>query len=222
PSALLGRAPRDRLQRRVPAGRRRRHRRRRGSARAHQPSAPGSPPGRRRGGVPLPPHADPPERLTVGDGVPAWAARRLWIADLRPWRRLELELPPGLGVLMGPNGAGKTTIVEAIVLACLGVSPRTSREAEAVRRGAEAFRVALALAGPEGEQRREIGYAPGRGRRLAVDGQPARSLGAWRGRRAVLGFLPDELRAGKGPPAARRPHPAPPPDAAWPGSAAAP
>ena len=109
-------------------------------------------------------------------------------------------------MLLGPNGAGKTTVVEAIVLACLGVSPRTSREAEAVRRGADAFHVALALAGPDGERRREIGYAPGRGRRLAVDGQPARSLGAWRERRAVLVFLPDELRAVKGPPAARRRH----------------
>jgi DNA replication and repair protein RecF len=92
------------------------------------------------------------------------------------------------------------------VLACLGVSPRTSREAEAVRRGAEAFHVALRLSGPAGDHRREIGYAPGRGRRLAIDGRPERSLGAWRERGAVLVFLPDELRAVKGPPAARRRH----------------
>lgn len=106
-------------------------------------------------------------------------------------------------VLVGPNGAGKTSVVEAVVLACLGVSPRTAREAEIVRRGAEALHVALDLDGPGGPRHREIGFAPGRGRRLRLDGEPVRSLGAWRAR-AVLVFLPDELRAVKGPPAARR------------------
>jgi DNA replication and repair protein RecF len=93
--------------------------------------------------------------------------------------------------------------VEAVTLGCLGVSPRTAREAEAVRRGAEALHVTLDLDGPGGLHRREIGFAPGRGRRLRVDGEPVRSLAAWRAR-AVLVFLPDELRAVKGPPAARR------------------
>jgi DNA replication and repair protein RecF len=125
------------------------------------------------------------------------------VADLRCWERAALDLPPGLVLVVGPNGAGKTSLVEAVTLACLGVSPRTARESEAVRRGAEALHVALELDGPGGLHRREIGIAPGRGRRLRLDGEPVRSLGAWRAR-AVLVFLPDELRAVKGPPAARR------------------
>ncbi|WP_217914306.1 AAA family ATPase [Miltoncostaea marina] len=136
-------------------------------------------------------------------GRPAWAARRLEVADLRPWRRAALDLPAGLVLLTGPNGAGKTSLVEAIVLGCLGVSPRTAREAEAVRRGAPALHVALELDGPAGLHRREIGFAAGRGRRLRLDGEPVRRLADWRAR-AVLVFLPDELRAVKGPPAARR------------------
>ena len=83
------------------------------------------------------------------------------------------------------------------------MSPRTAREAEIVRHGAEALHVALELEGPGGAHRREIGFAPGRGRRLRLDGEPVRSLAQWRAR-AVLVFLPDELRAVKGPPAARR------------------
>jgi DNA replication and repair protein RecF len=133
----------------------------------------------------------------------AWAARRLEVADVRCWRRAELDLPAGLVLITGPNGAGKTSLVEAVTLGCLGVSPRTAREAEVVRRGAEALHVALDLDGPAGRRRREIGFAPGRGRRLRLDGEPVRSLAAWRAR-AVLVFLPDELRAVKGPPAARR------------------
>ena len=79
---------------------------------------------------------------------------------MRPWRRAELELPDGLVAITGPNGAGKTSLVEAIVLGCLGVSPRTAREAEIVRRGAEALHVTLDLEGPAGANRREIGFAP--------------------------------------------------------------
>ncbi len=130
-------------------------------------------------------------------------ARRLELRDVRCWERVALELPPGLVLITGPNGAGKTSLVEGVVLGCLGVSPRTAREAEMVRRGAPALHVTLDLDGPGGVRTREIGFAPGRGRRLRIDGDPVRSLGSWRAR-AVLVFLPDELRAVKGPPAARR------------------
>lgn len=132
-----------------------------------------------------------------------WIARRLEVADVRCWDRVALELPGGLVVIVGPNGAGKTSLVEAVVLGCVGVSPRTAREAEIVRHGAPAFHVTLELDGPGGLHRREIGFAAGRGRRLRIDGEPVRALADWRAR-AVLVFLPDELRAVKGPPAARR------------------
>jgi recombinational DNA repair ATPase RecF len=122
---------------------------------------------------------------------------------VRCWDRAALDLPPGLILLTGPNGAGKTSLVEAVVLGCLGVSPRTAREAEVVRRGAPALHVTLDLDGPPGPHRREIGFAPGAGRRLRRDGVAVRSLAEWRAR-AVLVFLPDELRAVKGPPAAGR------------------
>lgn len=135
-----------------------------------------------------------------------WTASRLEVADVRSWSRVVVDLPPGGIVLTGPNGAGKTSLVEALVLACLGVSCRTSREAEAVRTGAPAMHVSLDLSGPGGTRRRDIGYAPRTGRRLALDGEPVRSLSAWRAAGSVLVFLPEELRAVKGPPAARRRH----------------
>lgn len=135
---------------------------------------------------------------------PAWAIRRLQVADLRSWRRVAVEVGRGLIVVSGPNGAGKTSLVEAITLATIGVSPRTSREAEIVRAGAEALHAAIEIDGPGGSQRREIGFQPGVGRRLRRDGAPVRALGQWRLPGAVLVFLPEELRSVKGPPAARR------------------
>ncbi len=93
----------------------------------------------------------------------AHVVRRLEVADVRAWHRGAVDLPEGLVVITGPNGAGKTSLVEAVVLGCLGVSPRTSREAEIVRAGAPALHVRLLLDGPGGVQDREIGYSPGAG-----------------------------------------------------------
>ncbi len=136
----------------------------------------------------------------------AWTATHLDVADVRSWHRVSLDLPPGGIVLCGPNGAGKTSLAEALVLACLGVSCRTSRDAEVVRTGAPALHVSLDIQGPAGAQHREIGYASGRGRRLTRDGDAVRGLADWRAAGSVLVFLPEELRAVKGPPAARRRH----------------
>jgi DNA replication and repair protein RecF len=40
--------------------------------------------------------------------------RRLAVADFRSWERAELDLEPGVTVLVGPNGVGKTNLVEAV------------------------------------------------------------------------------------------------------------
>ena len=63
--------------------------------------------------------------------------RRLAVADFRSWERAELELEPGVTVLVGPNGVGKTNLVEAAgYLATLG-SHRVATDAPLIRRGAE-------------------------------------------------------------------------------------
>ena len=126
------------------------------------------------------------------------------MTDLRSWHRLSLDVGPGLIVMSGPNGAGKTSVVEAVALGLVGVSPRTAREAEAVRTSAVALHVAMDVDSPSGPQHREIGYQPGVGRRLRRDGVPVRSLADWRASGSLLVFLPEEPRAVKGPPAARR------------------
>src|SRR4051812_50213275 len=62
--------------------------------------------------------------------------RRLSVADFRSWEQAELELTPGVTVLVGPNGVGKTNLVEAAgYLATLG-SHRVATDAPLIRRGA--------------------------------------------------------------------------------------
>lgn len=136
-----------------------------------------------------------------------WRVDQLDVRDLRCWSRASLTLPPGLVVLCGPNGAGKTSLVEAIVMATMGASPRTSQIADLVHHGAVACHIRARVSGPEPTVDpclREIGYQPRVGRRLARDGVAVRSLAAWRAPGSVLVFVPEELRAVKGPPAARR------------------
>lgn len=62
--------------------------------------------------------------------------RRLAVTDFRSWESAELDLQPGVTVLVGPNGVGKTNLVEAAgYLATLG-SHRVAADAPLIRRGA--------------------------------------------------------------------------------------
>lgn len=135
----------------------------------------------------------------------AWRVDALDVRDVRCWPRASVAFPPGVSVLTGHNGAGKTSLVEAVVLAAVGASPRTNQLGDVVAHGAPAFHVHAALTRPDGATAvRDIGYQPRVGRRLAADGVPAARLMAWRLPGSVLVFVPEELRAVKGPPAARR------------------
>lgn len=135
----------------------------------------------------------------------SWWAHDLSLRDLRCWERASLSLPSGLTVISGPNGAGKTSLVEAIALGCAGVSPRTGRDAEIVRRGSEALHVELGLRDPAGQERmRTMGFQPGRPRRLTESGETVRSLAAWRAHGSLSVFVPEELRIINGPPSTRR------------------
>ena len=57
--------------------------------------------------------------------------RRLAVADFRSWERAELDLEPGVSVLVGPNGVGKTNLVEAVSSRpwCTTVARTTARSA---------------------------------------------------------------------------------------------
>jgi DNA replication and repair protein RecF len=54
-----------------------------------------------------------------------------------------LELEPGLVLVTGPNGAGKTNLLESLHVGTQGFSPRTRADAQLVRFGRDAARVAL-------------------------------------------------------------------------------
>ncbi len=130
--------------------------------------------------------------------------RRLAVADFRSWERAELDLEPGVSVLVGPNGVGKTNLVEAVgYLATLG-SHRVAGDAPLVRRGAERAVVRATVVHQGRELTVELEIAPGRANRARVNrapvGRPRDVLGILR----TVQFAPEDLALVRGDPGERR------------------
>ena len=130
--------------------------------------------------------------------------RRLAVADFRSWERAELDLEPGVSVLVGPNGVGKTNLVEAVgYLATLG-SHRVASDAPLVRRGAERAVVRATVVHLGRELTVELEIAPGRANRARVNRAPvARPRDVLGILRTVL-FAPEDLALVRGDPGERR------------------
>jgi DNA replication and repair protein RecF len=131
------------------------------------------------------------------------------MTGFRSYEALELELPPGPGVVVGANAAGKTSLIEALVVLARGASHRTATDAELIAWGAPFARLEV-----------EIEHGPARGadrivvtiersgltsahKRLLVNGIGRRVAGLGEALRIVL-FAPEEMQLVVGSPSLRR------------------
>jgi DNA replication and repair protein RecF len=135
--------------------------------------------------------------------------RALRLVNFRNYIDATVLLSPGLNVIVGDNAQGKTNLLEAVAFNVTGTSPRTPKENEVVRWGADFTRTEarIALDGSPGERDVAIGYAPGQRKRITVDGAPAPSLTNYAAGGAgarVVTFFPDDIRVVKGAPSDRR------------------
>jgi DNA replication and repair protein RecF len=130
--------------------------------------------------------------------------RRLAVTDFRSWEQVELDLTPGVTVLVGPNGVGKTNLVEAAgYLATLG-SHRVASDAPLIRRGAERAVVRGAVVHHGRELQVELEITAGRANRARVNRAPvARPRDVLGILRTVL-FAPEDLALVRGDPGERR------------------
>ena len=158
--------------------------------------------------LPLPRHADPPQRL--GRAV---RVTRIELRDFRNYEAAEVELADGLTVVAGPNGAGKTNLLEALYFGCTGArrAPRTSASWCAAARGRRARGARPGRRGRRAPHRGGLragrGEAPARGRQPrrqpvgASRRAPARErvpAGAARAREGRAGRTPRASRPGGG------------------------
>jgi DNA replication and repair protein RecF len=115
------------------------------------------------------------------------------LVGFRCYARAETDLAPGISLVVGANGSGKTTLLEALHMALLAYSPRTSVDTRCIRSG-EAFMRAEA----SGETRSalhtsSVAVSFDAAKRVLLDGRHVRrhaDLDAWW---AVIVFLPERL-----------------------------
>jgi DNA replication and repair protein RecF len=72
---------------------------------------------------------------------------RLSLSEFRNYERLDLDLDPGIHLVVGPNAQGKTNLLEALYLLSTTRLLRGQKDSEAIREGADATRV-VAEVGP--------------------------------------------------------------------------
>ena len=107
-------------------------------------------------------------------------------------------------LVVGPNGAGKTNLLESLHVGTQGFSPRTRADAQLIRFGEKAARVALSGRRAEVGVEVEVTLRAGEGKRAKLNGAALRAAEQLRGELATLVFTPDRLAVVKGGPAVRR------------------
>ena len=110
----------------------------------------------------------------------------------------------GLVLVTGPNGVGKTNLLESLHVGTQGFSPRTRADAQLVRFGRDAARIALRGERAGTPVALEVTLELGAGKRAMLNGARLRAAEQLRSKITTLVFTPDRLVVVKGGPAARR------------------
>ena len=130
--------------------------------------------------------------------------RRLAVTDFRSWESAELDLAPGITVLVGPNGVGKTNLVEAAATWPRSVRTASPRDAPLIRRGAERAVVRGQVVHLGRELSVELEITPGRANRARVNRAPVpRPATCWASC-ARCCSRPEDLALVRGDPGERR------------------
>jgi DNA replication and repair protein RecF len=111
--------------------------------------------------------------------------------NLRCWRKVELELDPGLNLIWGSNGSGKSSLLEAAFLLGRGRSFRTHTSERVIAHGADRLIVFGRTIEPSFGHQIGIEVARDGGTRARIDGRNAASLAELPGALPVQALDPD-------------------------------
>lgn len=131
--------------------------------------------------------------------------KSLALRNFRSYEELNLELSPGINLLVGENAQGKTNILESIFYTALARSHRTSDDKDMVKQGKKEASVDVVLdrLGVESSLSFHI-YRTGTSRRKIIANGLQVTLRQHVGSVNIVCFSPEDLYLVKGAPAGRR------------------
>lgn len=125
------------------------------------------------------------------------------VTDFRSYAEYSLTLSAPTTLLYGPNGCGKTNLLEAMYLASVGKSPRTSHDRLMIRHSAESAAVRVDFTRHEVAQKIQINVYKNKRKEMWINATPVRQKELV-GTLHTVYFGPDDLQLIKGSPQRRR------------------
>ena len=119
---------------------------------------------------------------------------RLRLYDFRNYKQLQLELDPGVNLIIGENAQGKTNLLEAVSYLSTGRSFRTAKTQELIRFGADFADLNADVFSQGREQSvRAVLFAGRRPRQLYLGGVKQKSAAKLPGVLTTVLFCPEDL-----------------------------
>lgn len=128
---------------------------------------------------------------------------KLELIGFRNFSHKNVDLSGKMTVFQGPNGVGKTNIIEAVYLASLGKSFRSSKDEEMILIGQNEGTVILSFVVREVKQEVKIKLSRDKGKKIYLNENEVKKKD-WMGFFRTVLFTPDELQLIKGAPQLRR------------------
>lgn len=128
----------------------------------------------------------------------------LALADFRSYATADVDLAPGVTVLLGRNGQGKTNLVEAAGYVASLTSHRVAQDAPLVRAGATSAIVRATVVREGRESLVELEIVPGSANKARLNRTPVGRQREVLGTLRTVLFAPEDLALVKGDPSERR------------------
>lgn len=129
--------------------------------------------------------------------------QELQLQHFRNYPSADLELGPGINVLLGENAQGKTNLLEAIYVLALTRSHRTANDHDLVNWEAKTAKVSGRVVKSVGSMPLELTFSR-QGKRAKVNHLEQARLSQYIGQLNVILFAPEDLAIVKGAPTVRR------------------
>lgn len=129
---------------------------------------------------------------------------RLILRNFRNYERCDLQLNPGLNILIGHNAQGKTNLLESVHFLATGRSHRTNSLQDLIRWDTSGFYLHAAIRKNKVRVKIDFKLDTKRQRELRINGIVERKLSSLLGVLNSVLFTPEDLLLLKGPPALRR------------------